>query len=598
MVDITIPGGTNPGLRDSSSFSTSIATLAIDPSTGNLSAWAGCDVACGAPGDLNSDGQVNDNDLPYLQEVMTTISMLGENPYPLDSDCFDFNNDGHVTADDYECLRMVITGAIPVRLCTKCIPDNRTWNPAHLEICHDGEDNDCDGQIDADTYDNANRRYYNFTNYGPFVESLCGCTSKTPCTMLWSNSGLPLGEAPSEGDVKRCVSLNGGAYGWADSSVWECNSARNGGTLMCGGNTRYVCQQLSGQWQWAGTGYATYPQNPLVGGGGGNYHYECDTVNQVCKQVAGPGRSNCTPSTYWGECAHRVCDDASKTCRAVSGRGEDECVGAYWGYCAHTTCNDFTHTCSVVNEPGANQCELSPGKTPGDVYWDTCPYKHYECNDAARSCQLITDTLVTKGTPSECNGTYWGNCAFRTCSDTGCTIIEGVGPDACSSNYNCTWTKSGSLAENNYFSYCPSNTAVAHLWRTQYWRYQAYCLKLPPGVSLGTPFFTADSKNPDCGSGNVATGIACTGGACNNANTRLRCAKLINATEGESKTSAVVNMGNFECGSLFGSSIDARHDAFLTELECVNGNGASAGCSDTHKKLTCQLLSATTRTTR
>jgi len=615
MMDITVPGGSSPGVREQSSFSSNLVTVAINPTTRTLSASACCDVACGTRGDLNNDGLIDGNDIPYMREVMTTISILGQSPSPGGDECFDVNNDGYITSEDLQCLSMVIGGTDPAN-CPQCAPDSTSWNPDSLEVCSDGRDNNCDGQTDSDTFDRIANSYYSFPGAGPKLEDICSCTSHTPCTMLSSISGMSLNN-PTEENVKRCVSINNGPYQWANSLEWQCTTLKTGATLMCGGNTKYVCQQSGGVWEWVMMGRTgeTYPQNPLSGTPGGNYHYVCDYDNKLCKAVEGPGRNDCTPSTYWGECEHNVCNYASQTCDAVSGRGENQCDGTYWGFCAHTVCDDYTHTCKVINNPGTDQCSSSSGLPPADVYYNECPWKHYICNNETRTCNLVVDNIYTKGTPSQCDGTYWGNCMFRTCDDNGvCTIVEGQGPDTCASNYDCTWDKSGIWIAYAAAADCPPESAMTKYdchssaqdtRGTCNQRYsRAYCMKLPPGATLGPAFLTNPSHTPDCdvegdsrqGSGNyVAVGFQCASNSCGSGNMQLKCAKLNTAISvGSPATSAPPATGYFNCSSLFPTSIDSHNDAFLTKMECFGTSGAASACSGTKMAITCQLFSPAT----
>ena len=262
MTDLTWSGGT-------SSSATSVYTMEVNPlkintSTGVLSATAFCSLSCGAPGDLDGDGVITTTDSFIMRAIIDTLQILGATPYsPWYPLCLDVTQDGYVTEEDLGCIDGLSTGSYGSK--TDCPDCNKT---SSLEICHDGIDDNCDGQTEAETYNPTygTTGFYGFTQPSA-PEDLCSCTSKTPCEMLYSLSGAPVTETSPELAVKRCVSLGGVSYAWKTQSEWKCDSSKAGLTnLACGGaTTAYTCGQVEGVYTWTKSGHPsdTYPLNPL-----------------------------------------------------------------------------------------------------------------------------------------------------------------------------------------------------------------------------------------------------------------------------------------------------------------------------------------------
>ncbi len=251
LLEIHLPGGQSEPLADASGprtqFATPSASVWVNDSTGALAAIAYCPLDCGGLGDLNGDGDVTDQDISIMTTVIDTIALMGAPPYdPWPSPCLDLNGDTLITREDLDCMLSPGT-------CVDCNPD------ASLEICHDGYDNDCDGQMDMESYDNEAGEFYSFN--GVILEDLCSCTPKTPCDMLYDIDGI-IGVS-DEGDAMRCSSISQGAYTWKPETGWECTSSRNGQTLQCDGKS-FVCTQSGGNWVWLRQGgVGMYPPNPL-----------------------------------------------------------------------------------------------------------------------------------------------------------------------------------------------------------------------------------------------------------------------------------------------------------------------------------------------
>jgi len=287
MTDLTWSGGTSSSAN--SVYTMEVNPLKINTTTGVLSGTAFCSLKCGEFGDLDGDDVLSSTDSFIMRAVTDTLQILGAPPYsPWPPHCLDVTQDGYVTEDDKDCVDKLSTGTYTsLAQCPDC---NKT---SSLEVCHDSEDNDCDGQTDRETYSSSG--FYSFTQPSA-PEDLCSCISKTPCEMLYSSLGTPPAETTSESNVKRCVSLNGGSYAWKSKSDWECNSAKVGtSSLGCGGSASYTCQQSGTVYKWVKSGVPTetYPPNPLSGSPAAT----C-TITSITTSTCGP---NCNIITITAE---------------------------------------------------------------------------------------------------------------------------------------------------------------------------------------------------------------------------------------------------------------------------------------------------------
>jgi len=256
MINLYMSGSNVNSLETAGPVTASFATpellLSITSSTGTISATAYCPLMCGGLGDLNSDGKTNDIlDYEVMASIVDVLQIFGHPPYPTSwpPPCLDITQDGYITMDDYECL----VGQTPTA-CADCVPSSF----ASVEVCSDGYDNDCDGQIDKETYNNAGAAFYSYT--APTLKDLCDCNSMTPCEMVKDNGIYGIA---SESELSRCVSFdNGVTYAWTTKANWQCNSAKNGQPLQCGGGTNYVCNDDTGAWTWIKMGGGgTFPSN-------------------------------------------------------------------------------------------------------------------------------------------------------------------------------------------------------------------------------------------------------------------------------------------------------------------------------------------------
>lgn len=591
MVDVYLPGADMDGpdfAGPVSTSATSLASVLIVPATGVLSATAYCNMVCGqGKGDLNGDNAVDAADVPIMQGIIETLQMAGKPPYePWPPTCLDANGDGYITKEDYICI------ASTMQDCSECVPVSNS-----LEICNNGEDDNCDGQVDAETYSSSSQLFYPHTSL-PYLEDLCSCTSDTPCEMMKSLIGADTPQ--SEYEVMRCSSLNGGTYAWRSSLEWKCDSSKRGYSLACAGKT-YVCDDTVGKWIKSGLPSGEYPSNPLQSNPSDLY-WGCDTSAGQCRPMTGLSANQCGgPDDYWGKCADRVCNDTTHSIDTVTpSQGHDSGCDAYLGCCAGKTCDTNGQCVWTLSDKSITCTDNSE-----------CAAKYWKCNDATRTCDLLTKT---GNEVSEC-GTYWGTCATTTCdSNTGaCKIVEGrtTTPPACESNANCTWDKTvipkngGStsptndvICDNGYAMVGFSCTANPQGTLSDCNRAYgiAHCMKLPPGASFSTQekVLTAESRAPTCDQGYVAVGFKCQYGNCGmylgSRYKQLYC-RQVNSSSivlGSSLDTSIKNR-DIGCNEKF-----PNNDAFVTGMACYTANGVQSDCNAANIALTCRKAVPTT----
>ncbi len=343
-----IEGGPEDGI-DAINNVQSLSNIALLPLTissgGDLNVTAFCPVNCGGVGDLdNYDGAFKDGDIAAMATVIDTLQLIGETPYDEDElSCVDINGDGYITLEDYECIS---TNGIS---CSDCEVDS------DLEICNDYVDNNCDGQIDSETYDNDAESLYSLSS--GVIEDLCSCTSKTPCEMLYSVSNGNY-EITNEDDTKRCVSLNGEAYSWKTQSQWQCDLSKANNYLECDG-TPYVCQEVSDSYVWLkGGGAGTYPLGDLDLSK--CYNEVCDS-DETC--------SNC-PNDCGACCGNGACG-SGETCNSCF----QDCsqIQSVWSTSCGSNCN-YVHV-QASNLPG------NIGDTFGHTYASLSQFSFSKISD-------------------------------------------------------------------------------------------------------------------------------------------------------------------------------------------------------------------------
>ncbi len=175
-------------------------------------------------GDLNTNGVIDKIDL--ILEKWMVDGRINSTDF---DQCADMTNDGIIDESDLACMVGMVEGNMETveDYCTPCQKKATEAGRYGDEICHDGYDNDCDGQTDED----------------------CVCDESQSCEAEYDNDGLASTE-----DFKYCRSLsweNGGAYEWywpeqftictmdlqchtkaCDGKEWTCSS--KGGTAQKG----------------------------------------------------------------------------------------------------------------------------------------------------------------------------------------------------------------------------------------------------------------------------------------------------------------------------------------------------------------------------
>ncbi len=192
----------NSTASSSGSAARSSGSTATTPASGSSATGTAAGSAAGATavpckgGDFSEDGRLSEVDLDALSLVLDDLATTGVPYYNLK--CADVNGDGFMTADDEICLSGLLSGLYSsVADCPDC---DKT---SDYEICHDGLDNDCDGQADKETYDNAAGTAYS--------SDVCVCSSETPSSILYDADGVPGFSGPSD---KEWCRDHSGAYSW------------------------------------------------------------------------------------------------------------------------------------------------------------------------------------------------------------------------------------------------------------------------------------------------------------------------------------------------------------------------------------------------
>lgn len=266
-----------------------------------------------ASGDLTGDSMVDDDDVEYMAEILNELQSSGVTPRGTDEECVDVNGDGYVTKHDLDCLRGLLDGAhSSTDACSDC-------EPGPAEICHDGLDNNCDGQTDRETYDNEAEAEYESDH--------CDCGEGTPCDMKYDSDGIPSTE-----DYSYCRAVSwrdDGAWDWVNGSLKEWlekdgNCARN---LNCQWwrceDEFHVCSKGKSDPKWYEAGE---PKDSRAG-------QACDSVTSPVTVASGDYNSCCKSSNcdYWHvncDCSGG-CGSYGVICDACGGRSYDMYTGPY-----------------------------------------------------------------------------------------------------------------------------------------------------------------------------------------------------------------------------------------------------------------------------
>gem|GEM_PF-7068009 len=239
----------------------------------------------------------------YLMDILKSMNETGLPPEGMDASCADLNSDGAITQEDRMCLDGIGDNTFnSTEECLDCpylLPE---------EICNDGMDNDCDGQIDRDTYDEETATYY-YTNT---IVDLCVCGELTPCEALWSITGIPDintgGILLAEPYVMRCSSLNGDVYSWHTWAEWNCTSERAGWMLQCSGYN-FTCVRHGQVWAWNDS-CVSYPSLTII----------CDVCNSNKTCDKGENWTNCAQDCNLTDTIISLVRDAKNTPATVSVR--------------------------------------------------------------------------------------------------------------------------------------------------------------------------------------------------------------------------------------------------------------------------------------
>ncbi len=186
----------------------------------------------GTRGDMNADGEVSEVDYVIVQ-LIANGQLTGYSNSTIE--CADVNDDGIVNEDDVLCMRAFLTGdRLNWLVCLDC-EENMPPDAYGAEICADGLDNDCDGEIDP--------------------PELCSCNPNTPCDMKRDADG---GTSPGVSDgnymVCRDLSWDHTGYRWVSKGQLTCDQSRQCETIECDGSSKTCsgASTRSGKWYSGG----------------------------------------------------------------------------------------------------------------------------------------------------------------------------------------------------------------------------------------------------------------------------------------------------------------------------------------------------------
>lgn len=217
-------------------------------------------------GDVNGDGQVDQEDITAMEEFLDYIQDVGICSLDEEDEwmktCGDVNNDTNVTQEDLMCLQLAFTEGMSFDECDDCMQ----YDP--YEICNNELDDNCDGQIDRQTCEWKNGEFIVLDNdvTGERGEMCSGCATKEwvfkhiPCDMKLDSTG-------SGGPHMNCRVI-----GWERNWFFPeegCNGNRYCEYKFCGKPTLREENAETTQWNsegktWycGGTGWMEWPETP------------------------------------------------------------------------------------------------------------------------------------------------------------------------------------------------------------------------------------------------------------------------------------------------------------------------------------------------
>jgi len=279
------------------------------------------DFDCGTTqGDLNHDGTVDRLDILLESWVVEGKIINGCDP------CTDFNADKLCTNDDLLCLTAIVEQDEEniEDYCTDCVTQMIALDIYGEEVCHDGYDNDCNGEID----------------------DLCECDANQDCLRRYDVDGVVTTE-----DYLYCRDLSWAGWQWISNEEIMTNCQNCGDfekTLSCESRGGPIClDKCDGSVSWAieDTNREIWPQG-------------VEPIGRGCKGISAfmkPGADTRCCNRDSDDCGDRPSPAPENTCPVLV---DSDGTETYYSPIPSPDCD----SCCV--EGPCSSCHPPPKKSP------------------------------------------------------------------------------------------------------------------------------------------------------------------------------------------------------------------------------------------